>query len=60
MLGEPYTLKYTEQFRDDLSDAVRYIVQELRNPDAAQSLKDKVMEVRRFIYARRDMNRQLP
>ncbi len=105
MLGEPYTLEYTEQFRDDLSDAVRYIVQELRNPDAAQSLKDKVssdilersfaptsvapyfvdeatgdvyypiytgnfitfyvvmdkvMEVRRFIYARRDMNRQLP
>lgn len=42
MLGEEYTLKYTEQFRDDMAEAIGYIVNELRNPIAAQKLKDDV------------------
>ena len=42
MLGDPYTLEYTEQFRDDIAEAIRYIVEELENPLAAQKLKDDV------------------
>ena len=105
MLGERYTPEYTEQFRNDMAEAIRYIVCKLENPLAAQKLKDdverdildrsfaplsvapyftdektgdvyypiytgnfitfyvvmgKVMEVRRFIYAHRDMPAHLP
>ena len=42
MLGDPYALEYTEQFRDDIAEAIRYIVEELENPLAAQKLKDDV------------------
>ena len=33
---------YTEQFRNDITDVVRYIAFELCNPQAAQSLKDQL------------------
>lgn len=63
MLGEEYTLKYTEQFRDDIAEAIGYIVNELRNPIAAQKLKDVVsdhtIEFRRFLYARRNLPKYL-
>ena len=42
MLGEAYTLEYLPIFDEELAAAVRYIAQELRNPDAANSLIDDV------------------
>ena len=105
MLGGQYELEYTEQFWNDIAEAVRYITEKLENPLAAQKLKDDVerdildrsfaplcikpyftdeltgdvyypiytgnfitfyvvvdgtMEVRRFIYAHRNMPMQLP
>ena len=42
MLGEEYTLEYLPIFDEELAAAVRYIAQELRNPDAANSLIDDV------------------
>lgn len=105
MLGDPYTLEYTAQFRDDIAEAIGYITSKLENPLAAQKLKDdverdvlersfaplsvapcftdeatgdvyypiytgnfitfyvvidKVIEVRRFIYAHRDIVAHLP
>jgi len=38
MLGDAYTLEYTEIFNEELAEAVRYIAHELRNPDAAARL----------------------
>ena len=38
MLGEDYTLEYLTLFDKELSEAVRYISVELRNPDAAAKL----------------------
>ena len=35
MLGEDYTLEYLPLFDEELSEAVRYISVELKNPDAA-------------------------
>ena len=40
MLGDKFTLEYSPQFYDEISDAVRYITFKLRNPDAAQRLRD--------------------
>ena len=105
MLGEEYTLEYTEQFHEDIAETIRYIVHKIENPQAAQKLKDdverdilersfaplsvapyftdeatgdvyypiytgnfitfyvmigQVMEVRRFIYAKRDLPAHLP
>ena len=38
MLGDPYTLEYTELFSEELSATARYIAQDLRNPSAAEKL----------------------
>ena len=40
MLGDRFTLEYSPQFYDEISEAVRYITFRLRNPDAAQRLRD--------------------
>ena len=41
---------YTGQFWDDIADTVRYITFELRNPQAAQSLKDELQtEIERIV-----------
>jgi hypothetical protein len=40
MLGDRFTLEYSPQFYDEISDAVRYITFKLRNPEAAQRLRD--------------------
>lgn len=45
MLGEAYTLEYTELFCEELADAVRYITTELRNPKAASRLIERTEEV---------------
>lgn len=42
MLGEEYTLEYLPLFDAELAEAVRYITQKLRNPDAANKLIDDV------------------
>ena len=42
MLGEDYTLEYLPLFDEELSEAVRYISVELKNPDAAARLVDDV------------------
>ena len=42
MLGEESTLEYLPLFDEELSEAVRYISVELRNPDAAARLVDDV------------------
>ena len=52
MLGEAYTLEYTELFGEELSEAVRYIATELRNPDAASRLIERTEEaIRRRSFA---------
>ena len=52
MLGEAYTLEYTELFGEELADAVRYIATELRNPDAASRLIERTEEaIRRRSFA---------
>lgn len=38
MLGDAYTLEYLPLFDEELAEAVRYITDELRNPDAAMML----------------------
>ena len=38
MLGDAYTLEYLPLFDEELAEAVRYITDELRNPDAAMTL----------------------
>ncbi len=103
-MDRAFALEYTQQFWDDISEAIRYIVYELRNPPAAQKLKDdtereirsrsfsplsyepyftdeetgdvyyyirvgnfmvfyvvegEVMEVRRFVYGRRNLGKVL-
>ena len=40
MLGDAYTLEYLPLFDEELAEAVRYIADELRNPDAAMKLVD--------------------
>ena len=35
MLGDKFTLEYSPQFYDEISDAVRYITFKLRNPGCA-------------------------
>jgi len=42
MLGDQYALEYLPLFNEELSEAVRYIAQELRNPEAAMKLVDDV------------------
>ena len=44
MLGEAYTLEYTELFGEELANAVRYIATELRNPEAASRLIERTEE----------------
>ena len=64
MSSKQYQLRYLPIFYDDLSNAVEYISEFLKNPKAAENLIDKVetailkrsnyaestMEVRRFLY----------
>ena len=38
MPGDAYTLEYLPLFDEELAEAVRYIADELRNPDAAMKL----------------------
>ena len=38
MRGDAYTLEYLPLFDEELAEAVRYITDELRNPDAAMKL----------------------
>lgn len=38
MLGDAYMLEYLQLFDEELAEAVRYIADELRNPDAAMKL----------------------
>ena len=33
MLGDRFTLEYSPQFYDEISDAIRYITFKLRNPE---------------------------
>ena len=40
MRGDAYTLEYLPLFDEELAEAVRYITDELRNPDAAMKLVD--------------------
>ena len=41
---------YTEQFWDDIANTIRYITFTLRNPQAAQELKDGVkLEIERIV-----------
>lgn len=42
MLGEEYALEYLPLFDEELATAVRYISQELCNPDAANALINRV------------------
>ena len=42
MLGDQYALEYLPLFDEELSEAVRYIAQELCNPEAAMKLVDDV------------------
>ena len=42
MLGDQYELEYLPLFDEELAEAVRYIAQELRNPEAAMKLVDNV------------------
>ena len=103
-MDRAFALEYTQQFWDDISEAIRYIVYELKNPTAAQKHKDdteteirnrsfsplsyapyftdeetgdvyyyirvgnfmvfyvverEVMEVRRFVYGRRNLGKLL-
>lgn len=51
MLGDAYTLEYTELFKEELAEAVRYIAHELRNPDAAERLIGRTEDA---IYERLD------
>ena len=39
-----YTLKYSYFYRDDFRSAIKYIKQDLKNPGAAERLKNKVKE----------------
>ena len=39
-----YKLKYSYFYRDELRSAIQYIRQDLKNPSAAQRLKDEVKE----------------
>jgi len=39
-----YTLKYSYFFRDELKGAINYIRHDLKNPTAAEKLKNKVKE----------------
>ena len=41
MLGEEYTLEYLPLFDEELADAVNYIANKLRNPQAARELVDR-------------------
>lgn len=40
-MDRAYGLEYTRQFWDDIAEAIHYIAYELRNPSAAQKLKDE-------------------
>ena len=40
MLGDRFTLEYSPQFYDEISEAIRYITFKLRNPEAAQRLRN--------------------
>ena len=40
MLDDRFTLEYSPQFYEEISDAIRYITFKLRNPEAAQRLRD--------------------
>ncbi len=40
MLGDRFTLEYSPQFYEELSETIRYITFKLRNPEAAQRLMD--------------------
>lgn len=42
MLNKEYRLSYLPLFYDDLEEAVTYIVEKLKNPQAANDLFDKV------------------
>lgn len=55
MLGERYTPEYTEQFRDDIAEVIC-----TGNFITFYVVLGKVMEVRRFIYAHRDLPAHLP
>jgi len=39
-----YALKYSDCYRDELKSSIKYIRQDLKNPIAAQRLKDEVKE----------------
>lgn len=52
MLGDAYTLEYTEVFNEELAEAVRYIAHELRNPDAAARLLGRTEDaIRERLFA---------
>lgn len=52
MLGDAYTLKYTEVFSEELAEAVRYVANELRNPEAAARLLGRTEDaIRERLFA---------
>ena len=43
-MNKIYSIKYSEDYRDDLKSAIKYIRTNLQNPIAAQNLKSEVIE----------------
>ena len=56
MKSKEYKLRILPLFEKDLYDATDYIRYNLNNPHAAAKLIDDVMEVRRLIYNKRQIN----
>lgn len=59
MINDNYKLRYLPLFFDDVNSITSYIKNELTNPKAANDLidaegADKIMEVRRLLFNRRD------
>ena len=40
MLGDRFILEYSPQFYDEIAESIRYITFKLRNPEAAQRLRN--------------------
>ena len=43
MLGDAYTLEYLPLFDEELAEVARYITYELRNPDAARPVLNRLI-----------------
>ena len=59
MKTKSYKLRFLPLFEDDLNEITDYIANHLQNPSAALRLIDDTMEVRRLLYAKRNLDRCL-